>query len=110
MVKDLQGLVRVRVKRSEPYVFLAIRIATRVAAVLRGDPFSIAVLSSIPETSTETALIIITHELIWDLIDMLVADGVVELPRALHGKPVLSPELLRPLVYAVRKGGTPTPR
>jgi hypothetical protein len=78
------------------------RIAVRVASVLRHDPTSIAILASIPNASPQTALLIVTHELIWDLIDNLVRDGAVQLPGALSRDTKLTPELLRPLVYLIR--------
>jgi hypothetical protein len=66
-------------------------------ALLRGSAGR-DVLRLVPDADTNQAVVIVTHELIWDLIDGLVREGVVAKPRALTVEQP-SPEEVKELLF-----------
>jgi hypothetical protein len=67
----------------DPIHDAAARIATTTAAAILDSPDGQQLVSSIRGTTRQTALLILTHELIWDITDALVESGNLARPAVL---------------------------
>ncbi|HEY0628202.1 MAG TPA: hypothetical protein VGD23_02635, partial [Sphingomicrobium sp.] len=73
-------------------------IADAVARSLIESDEGRAILASVPNANEGEALLIMAHELIWDVADELVAQKLIDYPRALGPDAATAP--LTPLLYA----------
>jgi hypothetical protein len=75
----------VRNTRDDPIHAAAQRIAVVTATALLDTSEGRALLESIPHASRSQAVVILAHELIWDITDSLVVAGAIVRPAALDG-------------------------
>lgn len=59
----------------------SLNIADTIAQALRSDPHAAALLEAIPNASLHEGTLIVAHELIWDLMEALVAAGHLPQPE-----------------------------
>jgi hypothetical protein len=87
---------------SDPIHGIGFSMARKVAEALN-RPSGRQLWSSIPGASPDVGLLIVTHELMWDIIEQLDASGVVVRPPVLSGLEPANADTLRPLFYVVQR-------
>lgn len=61
-------------------------IADTIAQKLRSDPRAQALLDAIPNADTNEGVLILAHELIWEIMEALVAAGSLQLPPGMRAQ------------------------
>lgn len=92
------GFPVVRDRAGDPLHDPSVAIADAVANALVESHEGRALLKSVPRASEQEALLIMAHELIWDVADALVAAKALRYPAVLGSRAADAP--LTPLLYA----------
>jgi hypothetical protein len=88
----------VRSRSDDPLYGPSLAIADTVMEAFQKDAEGQAVLASMQGATRSEALLIVTHELIWDIMESLVAKGEVKRPAVLD-EAAITPGNLLPLLF-----------
>ncbi|NZA25662.1 hypothetical protein H0E84_04645 [Luteimonas sp. SJ-92] len=88
----------IHVRSDDPLHAPALGIATVIADALDGDGEMAEILASIPGLDRKQAMVVVAHEFIWDVMDLLGERGLVERPTVLDDSEAATDDLRSLLV------------